>query len=83
MYRQFEESLKDEELNAAEKNVPATDNSKQENDNNEVHVGVKYWWVELLQNRLFFRRSEFWWINIVVREMWNWRLSKFILTDVF
>ncbi|KAJ0096952.1 hypothetical protein Patl1_29177 [Pistacia atlantica] len=46
-YKQFVESLKDDEDNdASERNLPSTTISKQDKIINEVRVGIKDWWTK-------------------------------------
>uniref|UniRef100_A0A2N9I228 Uncharacterized protein n=1 Tax=Fagus sylvatica TaxID=28930 RepID=A0A2N9I228_FAGSY len=46
-YKCFEESLKDEDEDAKENNTAVTANdSKKDNMNNEIRVGIKDWWTK-------------------------------------
>lgn len=47
-YKQFEESLKNDDDDTKENNVPAATKTNQNKNNNELRVGIKDWWVEFL-----------------------------------
>jgi hypothetical protein len=50
-YKQFEESLKDEDEYAKENNArAATNDSKKDEQSNEIRVGIKNWLVNFLNS---------------------------------
>ncbi|KAJ4714121.1 Big [Melia azedarach] len=45
-YKQFEESLKNDDDDTKENNVPAATKTNQNKNNNELRVGIKDWWTK-------------------------------------